>query len=311
MRFAPLVPFVLLMACAGSRRPSHTTLPPRSASTAPPTVPDDVPFTDADVHLRVPFPLEHACLSVGTTEIALPPCDESKAGAVAPGVAFFIEARTPHGRALLMMRFLEHVHSVRDDGAYVFGLRTSLSQFLGVRLDGVSAAPENLVLKDGSSVMRATFHAASPTGPDALAHVVTLTLIGRRGLYTLVRFSTAAGAQDADDAISGAITSIVHDDGEPSSDPLEQAVTRQSQAIRACYEAGLAEDPSLSGRIEVEGLLRADGTMARVDAVGNSGLPPHVEQCVLAQLRPMRAAPSTRSWSFSIPIALKPAPAVP
>lgn len=241
--------------------------------------------------------------------VALPRCDTEPR--VEENVAFFVEDRTPHARAWLWMRVLPSVYSVRDEEAFRRGLRAALSQSFGARLTMDRAKSRNVPMADGSVVLRATFDAEAPTRPDAFAHFATMSVVGRLGLYTLTWAASAPGADAADDAIVAAIDTIVHDDGGPGWATAEQAVASQSSAIRACYVAGLGEDPTLTGRLEVSASVRANGTMARLTAEGDSGLPLDVESCVLAQLRPLRLAPRGEPFRFTVPIQLKLDPKTP
>jgi hypothetical protein len=83
----------------------------------------------------------------------------------------------------------------------------------------------------------------------------------------------------------------------PGSGSLSKAHIRQTirthlGEVRACYELGLGEDPSLEGRVAIKFIIAPDGS-AYVAAVARSSLEHPRTQCCIAK--------SVRTWSFDPP----------
>jgi len=62
-------------------------------------------------------------------------------------------------------------------------------------------------------------------------------------------------------------------------------IARLRPAFRACYNRGLASDPTMSGNIVLEIEITASGDVASVTKVGGVGLSSDVESCIVRRAR--------------------------
>lgn len=305
-------PYVVLGLCACAPAPA-TAIPRRPAApvASAPTIPaDDAVFTysDDDVHVRVPIRLHDACVARGRTLLALPSCgdDDPKEGRsfAEGGGRLVLYDRQPPGGILFTAQFASGFYAVTDVRAARDGIASGLTSSLHVTPVFNPAKSGSTELPNGSWVLRLTFDVDLPR-PGAFVHFTQVSLPGRRGMHTLGWAATRERVAEADAAITSAIGTIVYDAEEPPAPDIEAAIQRQRKSIHDCYVAGLADDPSITGTIQIRGEVRTDGTMARIKAEGRSGLPANVDECVLAQLRPIRVIRIPEPAEFGVPISLK------
>jgi hypothetical protein len=87
---------------------------------------------------------------------------------------------------------------------------------------------------------------------------------------------------------------------EVADDPVAAAVRRQLPTLRSCYEAALARDPAVHGRIEATWDVR-DGRSHRVRVDSNATGSPPLARCVGRSLRAWTFDPAlegTFQWPF-------------
>lgn len=65
---------------------------------------------------------------------------------------------------------------------------------------------------------------------------------------------------------------------------IAQVVSRKAAAVRRCYEAGLVEDPSLTGVIEIGWKIQVDGHVSSVNIVDAPKRNSAVEGCLLSEI---------------------------
>jgi hypothetical protein len=65
----------------------------------------------------------------------------------------------------------------------------------------------------------------------------------------------------------------------------EAAIAKLRPGFRSCYNKGLANDPSMAGKIVLAIKIGANGDVNDVSKVGGSGLSSDVEQCIIKRAR--------------------------
>lgn len=103
---------------------------------------------------------------------------------------------------------------------------------------------------------------------------------------------------------------------------VQKTVRASFSKFKKCYEAGLARDPKLAGRVTVAFIIERDGLVSDArefrgpspfSADGGSDMPamhaPDVVACIVAVYRDLRFPPFTKSKHTTIvyPIAFSPA----
>lgn len=82
----------------------------------------------------------------------------------------------------------------------------------------------------------------------------------------------------------------------------ERIVARLRPKLRACYERGLFEDPTMSGSAEVHALIAADGSVMRVDVTKRVGLSLVVAGCLAKQVASTSFEPPGRTAALDVPV---------
>ena len=70
--------------------------------------------------------------------------------------------------------------------------------------------------------------------------------------------------------------------------PLLTALKKQKDLYRSCYGKALAVAPGTIGTVRVKVVVRADGTVDRVDVIGGSLRPSPLIQCSVAKTKTLR-----------------------
>jgi len=65
----------------------------------------------------------------------------------------------------------------------------------------------------------------------------------------------------------------------------EAAIARLRPGFRSCYNKGLANDPSMAGKIVLAIKIAPNGDVNDVSKVGGSGLASDVEQCIIKRAK--------------------------
>ncbi|MEZ4447591.1 MAG: AgmX/PglI C-terminal domain-containing protein [Polyangiaceae bacterium] len=91
---------------------------------------------------------------------------------------------------------------------------------------------------------------------------------------------------------------------------IQQRVRAHHDMLRRCYEAGLANSPSLAGRVTVWFRIGMDGLVSHAEERGESDLPdPEVRACVVRELYQLTfPEPSGGPVTVSYPIVFTPSP---
>ncbi len=84
------------------------------------------------------------------------------------------------------------------------------------------------------------------------------------------------------------------------------AVTRQSQAVKRCYQRRLRSDPNAKGRIQVELAIEEDGTVCRAQIVRADFDDPELASCVLESMRRVRVVPEHGCVVIRVPFLFVP-----
>lgn len=65
----------------------------------------------------------------------------------------------------------------------------------------------------------------------------------------------------------------------------ERSIARLRPGFRACYNRGLATDPSMSGNLVMSLKVAANGDVTDVTKASGTGLSSEVEQCILRRAK--------------------------
>jgi len=88
-------------------------------------------------------------------------------------------------------------------------------------------------------------------------------------------------APDQDDSIGGAVDDTNPILGALSSSDISDVVRENTSSIKACYEAGLAIDPELSGRVEIKIVIGSTGAVTQGEVNESTLDSLDVEDCIL------------------------------
>jgi hypothetical protein len=94
-----------------------------------------------------------------------------------------------------------------------------------------------------------------------------------------------AGAQTPDGVTTASAT-------KSSRAVIGDVVRRHASTVRNCYEKGLADDPTLTGTIEVAWRIQVDGKVSGVSILGGTGRNPAAERCLMAEIPRWEFPPS-------------------
>jgi hypothetical protein len=79
--------------------------------------------------------------------------------------------------------------------------------------------------------------------------------------------------------------------------------------FRSCYNRGLANDPSITGKIVVLIKIDGSGNVVTTTKIGGTGLPPEVEQCILDRAgKATFDAPGGSGSAIQVPVTFQQAP---
>ncbi len=98
---------------------------------------------------------------------------------------------------------------------------------------------------------------------------------------------------------TGAVSMI---DGEGDGDGIQKVVRKYIGQVKYCYEGRLKENPSLSGRVEVQ-IVVSRGRVQSVDLIGNTTGDPALGTCISGKIRGWRF-PAETDADFIYPFAL-------
>lgn len=204
------------------------------------------------------------------------------------------------GFVIVAARLRRGVYAVTEPDALEAAMMDELRSDRTTTVTRDAAKSTTIPMPDGSTVLKTTLDADD----GSHTHGVALSVPGRKGLYSFLWTGSHERSHEMDSAADRALATIVHDDGKPAlGTTVEAVVASEQSAVLACYRAGLATAPMMAGKITVRLTIRANGTVAAARKMGGSGLRPNVEECVLAQYRPIRfPLPGPDGAEFSVPL---------
>lgn len=94
--------------------------------------------------------------------------------------------------------------------------------------------------------------------------------------------------------------------GDIDRDLVKRVVRRRSPALRACYEAALAKDPTEQGRISVKFTIAGDGAVTDAKATDTSLKSTVLIACVLQEFRAMVFPSFSGTVHINYPIVFRP-----
>jgi hypothetical protein len=300
MRAAWLIlPFVI--ACTPAASPTPVDIRDEPQSDSHPGAPGAQMFTfdDDDLHVPVGLPVSELCLVAGSTTITLRDCPNisvsTRRDLTDHGVLQMVLARNPSGGIAFQAKVTRSLYAVTMPDAFEEGMLEAVAK-ASTKLVKDPSKSNNLVIHDGSRVLRGTFNVAGPHDPGDVTHMVFIAVGGRGGLYALSWLANEQRAAEVDAAADRAITGILHRDDHAGATRLgiEEIVNAQQPRVLACYRQQLAKDPTMKGTMSVELVIRDDGYVDSAVKSAGDGLSPTTEECALAVFRPLRFAPPTK-----------------
>ena len=91
---------------------------------------------------------------------------------------------------------------------------------------------------------------------------------------------------------------------------IQRVVRADAARMRACYEAGLARDPALGGRVTVRFVVAPSGRVASAVRHEPTTLPDaRVVACVVGAFAALRFPPGERAFTIVYPLEFVPPPA--
>ena len=85
----------------------------------------------------------------------------------------------------------------------------------------------------------------------------------------------------------------------------ERTIAAVRPRFRACYDKGLAVDPSMTGSMTVVLAVDADGTVTAAHAEEESGLSSQVRDCIVESARGAHFAPSTTGQATTVRVPVR------
>ncbi len=83
----------------------------------------------------------------------------------------------------------------------------------------------------------------------------------------------------------------------------ERTIAQLRPSFKSCYQKGLANDPSMAGKLIIQIDVAPNGDVANVTKTGGSGLSPEVEQCIMNKVRAKSFdAPGGGGSKLSVPV---------
>lgn len=79
---------------------------------------------------------------------------------------------------------------------------------------------------------------------------------------------------------SGPIDDGVEGASSIDKEPIRRVIRAHLDQVRACYEAGLARDPSLDGRVVIRFTIDRDGTVGESEVTSTTLTDPAVGECI-------------------------------
>jgi hypothetical protein len=83
----------------------------------------------------------------------------------------------------------------------------------------------------------------------------------------------------------------------------ERTIAQLRPSFKSCYQKGLANDPSMAGKLIIQIDIAPNGDVSNVSKTGGSGLSPEVEQCIMNKVRTKSFdAPGGGGSKISVPV---------
>ena len=83
----------------------------------------------------------------------------------------------------------------------------------------------------------------------------------------------------------------------------EATIARLRPGFRSCYNKGLANDPSMAGKLVLSIKIAPNGDVSSVSKAGGSGLSPDVEQCIIRKAKNATVgAPGGSGSTVQVPV---------
>ncbi len=83
----------------------------------------------------------------------------------------------------------------------------------------------------------------------------------------------------------------------------ERTIAQLRPSFKSCYQKGLANDPSMAGKLIIQIDIAPNGDVSNVSKTGGSGLSPEVEQCIMNKVRSKSFdAPGGGGSKISVPV---------
>jgi hypothetical protein len=85
---------------------------------------------------------------------------------------------------------------------------------------------------------------------------------------------------------------------------LEATIAKLRPRFKACYQRGLAQDPTMQGKVTLNAKVGPNGEVAGVDTVANNGLSAEVVDCIRGVIKRAEFSPPGGSGSsVNIPVS--------
>lgn len=82
----------------------------------------------------------------------------------------------------------------------------------------------------------------------------------------------------------------------------DEVVAKLRPSFRKCYESALATDPNAAGKVVIEAIVQASGTVESTAVVSNDGLPSSTASCLEGVVRGARFTPSGERTAVRVPV---------